>query len=76
MVIPSPQFFTGTGIINQQLVLTDNVAFDLYVNGVFQYPNTYAFDTETKTITLNFAVENTSENGIAVIYRGFRTLQP
>lgn len=75
MVIPSPQFFTGTGIINQQLVLTDNVAFDLYVNGVFQYPNTYAFDTETKTITLNFAVENTSENGIAVIYRGFRTLQ-
>lgn len=76
MVIPSPQFFTGTGITNQQLVLTDNVAFDLYVNGVFQYPNTYAFDTETKTITLNFAVENTSENGIAVIYRGFRTLQP
>lgn len=76
MVIPSPQFFTGTGIINQQLVLTDNVAFDLYVNGVFQYPNTYAFDTETKTITLNFAVENTSENGIAIIYRGFRTLQP
>lgn len=75
MVIPNPQFFTGNGTLNQQLQLTDNVAFDLYVNGVFQYPNTYNFDTETKVLTLQFAVENQVENGIAVIYRGFRTLQ-
>lgn len=75
MVIPNPQFFTGTGTSGQQLVLTDDVAFDLYVNGQFQYPNTYTYDKETKTITLDWAVQNTTPNGIAVIYRGFRTLK-
>lgn len=72
MIIPAPQFFTGTGVTGQVLALTDNVAFDLYVNGVFQYPNTYIFDATSKTITLNWVVENTQENGIAIIYRGFR----
>ena len=75
MVIPAPQFFTANNTVGQQLVLTDDVAFDLYVNGVFQYPNQYTYDSATKTITLNFAAEDVQENGIAVIYRGFRTLK-
>lgn len=75
MIIPTPQFFTGTGIVGQTLVISDDVAFDLYVNGQFQYPNTYTYEAISKTITLNFVVENTVENGIAVIYRGFRTLK-
>lgn len=74
MIIPAPQFFNATNTIGQTLVLTDNVAFDLYVNGLFQYPNTYEYNPSTKTITLNFAAENTQQNGIAVVYRGFRTL--
>ena len=74
MIIPAPQFFTGNGTAGQQLILTDDVAFDLYVNGVFQYPNSYVYDSATKTITLNWAVEDTKENGICVVYRGFRTL--
>lgn len=74
MIIPAPQFFTGNGMAGQQLILTDDVAFDLYVNGVFQYPNSYVYDSATKTITLNWAVEDTKENGICVVYRGFRTL--
>lgn len=75
MVIPAPQFFTANNTVGQQFVLTDDVAFDLYVNGVFQYPNQYTYDGATKTITLNFAAEDVQENGIAVIYRGFRTLK-
>lgn len=71
-IIPAPQFFTGTNTVNQELELTDDVEFDLYVNGVFQYPNTYTFNKDTKTVTIPFAVEDTRENGIAVIYRGFR----
>ena len=74
MIIPNPQFFTGTNTVGQQLVISDDVAFDLYINGQFQYPNTYTYTASSKTITLNFAVENTVSNGIAVIYRGFRTL--
>lgn len=72
MVIPAPQFFTSTGTTGQVLTLTDNVAFDLYVSGVFQYPNTYTFDETAKTVTLNFSVENSKTNDICIVYRGFR----
>ena len=65
-------FIFATNTVGQELTITEDVAFDLYVNGVFQYPNTYTFTKATKKITLNFAVQNTTPNGIAVIYKGLK----
>ena len=71
--VPAPEYFTGAATDTQVITLANNtsgiVPFDLYVSGVFQYPNTYIYNPSTKQITLNFKVEPI-QNNIVVIYRG------
>ena len=71
--VPAPEYFTGADTATQVITLLNNVngtvPFDLYVSGVFQYPNTYSYDPTTRRLTLSFKVENV-QNNIVVIYRG------
>ena len=71
--VPAPEYFTGANTTTQTFTLQNNstgsVPFDLYVSGVFQYPNTYSYNPTTRQITINFKAEQV-QNNIVVIYRG------
>lgn len=73
--VPAPEFFNGNGTnkvftLNVNKCLNGTVPFDVYVDGVFQYPNVaYTFVASTRKITLDFAPQTGTKN-VAVIYRG------
>lgn len=75
--VPSPEFFNGDGSTTYFTLNANNcpdgkVPFDVYVDGVFQYPTiAYNFNTSNRRITFtnNFAPRTGTKN-VAVIYRG------
>lgn len=75
--VPAPEFFNGNGsttyfTLDSNKCLNGTVPFDVYVDGVFQYPSiAYTFNASNKRITFtnNFAPQTGTSN-VAVIYRG------
>lgn len=75
--VPSPEFFNGDGSTYEFTLNANNcpdgkVPFDVYVDGVFQYPTVaYTFNTSTRKITFtNSFAPRTGTKNVAVIYRG------
>ena len=75
--VPAPEFFNGNGsttifTLNANNCPNGKVPFDVYVDGVFQYPTiSYTFNASNRQITFaNGFAPQTGTKNIAVIYRG------
>lgn len=75
--VPSPEFFNGNGVATSFTLSATNcpdgkVPFDVYVDGVFQYPTvSYDFTPSTRVVAFkNSFAPQTGTKNIAIIYRG------
>jgi len=75
--VPSPEFFNGNSVATSFTLSATNcpngkVPFDVYVDGVFQYPTvSYDFTPNTRVVAFkNGFAPQTGVKNIAVIYRG------